>query len=83
MSQPIRLLRADFERVLQGRRELIHHINELEYQLYGLGDPCSPERMRACRQAAGALIGLLRDELFHQDQHILPVLEALIADAPP
>lgn len=71
------IFRTDFEELLAQHQELIHLANELEFQLYRLGEPAEPGPVSDCQQAAGALIGLLRTVLFRHDQQVLPVLEAL------
>ena len=68
--------RADFEGLLAQHQELIRLANELEYHLYRLGERTEPGPVSDCQQAAGALIGLLRNVLFRHDQQVLPVLES-------
>jgi hypothetical protein len=69
--------RADFERLVAEHQELIRLANELEYQLYRLGEVPADERVTDCQQAGGRLLGLLRNVLFRHDQHILPLLDCL------
>ena len=69
--------RADFEQLLGAHQQLIELANDLEYQLYRLGEPPGDSPAAACQQAAGALLGSLRDVLFRHDQQVLPLLEAL------
>jgi hypothetical protein len=56
-------------------------MNDLELHLYRLGE-VQDERVAACQQSAGALIGLLRDLLFRYDQEVLPILEEVSQEAP-
>ncbi len=79
MSPTPTLPRADFEQLLAGHQELVRLANELEYQLYRLGESAAPERITDCQQAAGVLIGQLRAVLFRHDQQVLPILDALSA----
>jgi len=69
--------RADFDHLVEEHQKLIELANQLEYRLYLLGEHPPGEPVADCQQAAGALIGLLRNVLFHHDQQVLPVLEAL------
>lgn len=72
--------RNEFEAFLAEHQQLIELANDLELHLYRLGE--SPdERVAQCQQAAGALIGVLRNMLFHQDQTVLPLLEELAGSA--
>jgi hypothetical protein len=68
---------ADWEELVAEHQEAIRLVNELEYQVYRLGEVPPHPRLAEARQAAGALIGLLRRLLFRHDQQVLPVLEAL------
>ena len=77
MNQTQAISRSDFEGLLAQHQELIRLVNELEYQLYRLGEPTESGPISDCQQAAGVLIGLLRNVLFRHDQQVLPVLEAL------
>jgi hemerythrin-like domain-containing protein len=80
MREPT-ISRAEFERLVAEHEQLIGAVNDLEYRLYRLGE--GADHLTACRQAAGALIGLLRDHLFRQDQQVLPLLDRIIPpDAP-
>lgn len=78
MNQTPTLHRADFDELVAEHQRLIHLANELEYQLYRLGDQATAEHVTDCQQAASALIGLLRNTLFRHDQQMLPLLESLI-----
>jgi hypothetical protein len=78
MSPTICVRRQDFGQLVDEHRQLIHLTNELELQLYRLGDGAAPEQINECRQIAGNLIALLRTNLFRHDQEVLPVLESLI-----
>ena len=77
MSATSTIRRESFEQLLDEHRQLIRLANELEYQLYRLGEAATPEHVGECQQAAGSLIGLLRTHLFRQDQEVMPVLESL------
>jgi hypothetical protein len=77
MTTPPPLRRADFDQLLAAHQRLIELANDLEYQLYRLGEVPGNERVTECQQAGGALIGLLRDVLFRHDQQVLPLLDAL------
>jgi hypothetical protein len=79
MSQPS-LSRAEFERLLDMHRRLVQSANALEYALYRLGEPPPGDPINECQQTAGALIGLLRQVLFHHDQEVLPVLASLVVE---
>jgi hypothetical protein len=48
-----------------------------------LGELPPDERVTACQQAGGALVGLLRNFLYRHDQQVLPVLEASIEPSVP
>lgn len=82
MNQPPTVPRTDFDELLAQHQELIRLANELEYQIYRLGEQAEPGPVSDCQQAAGALIGLLRTVLYRHDQQVLPVLEALASKAP-
>jgi hypothetical protein len=69
--------RADFDTLVAAHRELVRLANELEYQLYRLGESPAADRVAECQQAGGALLGRVRDLLFRHDQQVLPMLEAL------
>lgn len=77
MSQEPALTRAAFEQIVAEHHELIRLANELEFQLYRLGEQTPPpaDRIAECQQAAGGLISRLRHALFRQDQQVLPLLE--------
>jgi hypothetical protein len=75
--------RADFEQLLGEHQRLIELANDLEYQLYRLGEQPGGSPAAACQQAAGALLGRLRDVLFRHDQQVFPLLDALSADHGP
>jgi hypothetical protein len=78
MNMQTNLSRADFELLVAEHRQLILLANELEYQLYRLGATATAETAAGCQQAAGELIGALRQALFRHDQQVLPVLEEMI-----
>ena len=78
MSGTLNITRENFERLLDEHRQLIHLAQQLEFQLYRLGEGATAERVGECQQVAGRLIGLLRANLFRHDQEVLPVLESLI-----
>jgi hypothetical protein len=67
---------ADFENLLAQQRQLIDLANNLEYQVYRLGELPANERVSNCQCAAGSLIGLLHDFLFRQDQQVMPLIES-------
>jgi hypothetical protein len=75
---PSPLTRPQFEALLQEQQALVGLMNDLEYQLYCLGDSPPAERVSECRQAAGVLVGALRTFLYRQDQQVLPLLEAAL-----
>jgi hypothetical protein len=77
-SPPIN--RHDFEFLVRTHQELIRLANELEYQLYRLGEGPTPEHVTECQQAGGALIGMLREVLFRSDQQVLPLLDGWTAE---
>jgi hypothetical protein len=77
MTTPPSFARPDFEQLVAAHQRLIELANDLEYQLYRLGEVPGGERVTECQQAAGALVGLLRDVLFRHDQQVLPLLDAL------
>jgi hypothetical protein len=79
-AQP--LTRAEFETLLEEQQALIGLMNDLEYQLYCLGERPAAEGVSECRLAAGALIGALRPFLYRQDQQVLPLLEANLTGEP-
>lgn len=78
MNNPPPLSRADFEEILSEHRRLVELASELEFHVYQLGEAPQESPITACQQAAGGLIGSLRQYLFRQDQQVLPVLESLI-----
>jgi hypothetical protein len=78
MSSPPPFTREDFERLLADQQQLIELMNQLEYQMYRLGELPPDERVTECQQAGGMLIGLLRSVLFRNDQQIFPLLETLL-----
>jgi hypothetical protein len=78
MSGTLTITQENFERLLEEHRELIQLAQQLEFQLYRLGEGATAERVGECQQVAGSLIGLLRANLFRHDQNVLPVLESLI-----
>lgn len=71
--------RAAFDQLVAEHQELIRLANELELQLYRLGERAAPDRVAECQQAAGSLIGRLRQTLFRHDQQVLPLLESWIS----
>jgi hypothetical protein len=77
MTSPVAFARADFDRLLGEHQQLLGLTNELEYRLYQLGEVPAGGPAAACRQAAAAVVGFLRDFLFRQDQQVLPVPDAL------
>jgi hypothetical protein len=77
MNLPV-LNRAEFDQLLTEHSRLIELANELEYRLYLLGEHSCDSPIAQCQQAAGALIGSLRNVLFRHDQSVLPMLEYLI-----
>ncbi|MBL8797488.1 MAG: hypothetical protein JNM56_26545 [Planctomycetia bacterium] len=77
MNQTPTMPRDDFDELLTQHQELIRLANDLEYQIYRLGEQSELGPVSDCQHAAGALIGLLRIVLFRHDQQVLPVLEAL------
>jgi hemerythrin-like domain-containing protein len=80
MSATSTIRREDLEQLIEEHRQLIRLANELEYQLYRLGEAASADHVSECQHAAGSLIGLLRMHLFRQDQEVLPVLESYVSD---
>jgi len=77
MKPGLQLTHEEFDFLLSEHRRLLHLTNHLEYCLYQIGAPEDPA-VRECQQAAGALIGCLRDLAFRHDQQVFPVLEALL-----
>jgi hypothetical protein len=75
MSRETSLSQADFEQLVAENHELFRRANDLEFQLYQMGDSPGPEQVQGCRRAAGNLIGLLRTVLFRHDQQVLPLLD--------
>lgn len=79
MSHEPPLSRQAFDDLIREHQRLVHLANDLELQLYGLGEgeqaAPSREQVTACQQAAGRLIGQLRQTLFRLDQQIYPRLE--------
>jgi hypothetical protein len=69
--------RNEFDALLAEHQQLIEFANDLELHLYRLGEEPPDERVAQCQQAAGALIGALRNMLFHHDQTVLPLLEEM------
>jgi hypothetical protein len=76
MNPSLPISRADFENLLTQYQQLIDLANDLEYQIYRLGELPVDERVSNCQRAAGSLIGLLRDFLFRQDQQVMPLIES-------
>ena len=83
MIRTLRLSRADFEVLLTDHQRLIALANDLEYQLYRLGEIPAGERVTECQQAGGALVGLLRNVLFRHDQQVFPLVEASLFEERP
>jgi hypothetical protein len=77
------LEQAHLEELLAEHQEVIHLANELEYCLYRLGETQGEERVTACQQAGGALIGRLRTLLFRHDQLVFPLLQEAAQDHDP
>jgi hemerythrin-like domain-containing protein len=75
--------RQDFEQLVDEHRQLVDLANQLEFQLYRLGESATRDHVSECQQIAGNLIGLLRNHLFRQDQEVLPVVEAAIDEGWP
>jgi hypothetical protein len=80
MKTGVQLTQAQFDDLLSAHRRLIDLTNHLEYCLYRIDVPDKPA-MSECQQAAGTLIGCLRDLMFRHDQQVFPVLEAALKDA--
>jgi len=72
------MTRADFEQLVAAHQEAIRLANDLEYQLYRLGEDHGEERVVECQQAGGLLLAALRNLLFRHDQQVLPVLDTLV-----
>ena len=81
MSDALHLPRDEFDSLLVEYRQLVRMVNELEYHLYNLGEVGADPRVAECRQAAGALVGALRNHLFRYDQQVLPLVESHVAGA--
>ena len=77
MNQIPTMPTIDFDELLAQHQELIRLANDLEYQIYRLGEQVESGPVSDCQQAAGTLIGLLRTVLFRHDQQVLPLLETL------
>lgn len=77
MSNEQPLSRDAFDELIREHQLLVHLANELELHVYEIGEQDAPsrERVTACQQAAGNLIGQLRQTLFRFDQQIYPLLE--------
>lgn len=69
------LTKLEFEQLLAAHRQLIELANDFEFHLYSLGEQPDDHPVSACQRCAGALLGRLREYLFFQDQHVLPMLE--------
>jgi hypothetical protein len=80
MTAPPRLSRTDFEQLLAAHERVLELANEVEYQLYRLGEAPADSPVTECQQATGALLGLLREVLFRHDQRGLPLLDGLTAE---
>jgi len=83
MSPSAQLSRADFESLLHDHQRLIELVNDLEYQMYRLGELPAGERVTECQQAGGALVGMLRNVLFRHDQQVFPFLDASLSGKQP
>jgi hemerythrin-like domain-containing protein len=77
MSHEPPVSRQAFDELIREHQMLVHLTNELELRIYSLGEQDAPsrERVAECQQAAGRLIGQLRQTLFRFDQQIYPLLE--------
>jgi hypothetical protein len=71
--------RDEFDTLVQEQQTLIRLVNDLEYQLYRVGDAAAAVGVDECRQSAGVLIGALRSFLYRLDQQVLPLLETGLA----
>jgi hypothetical protein len=76
MSPSPPISRTDFENLLSQHRQLIELANDLEYQMYRLGELPPEGRVSDCQQAGGSLVGLLRDYLFRIDQQVFPQVDS-------
>lgn len=74
MTTPTPLSPADRDALLADYHALVSLMNELELQVYLLGDLPGAERLLPVQQAAGSLIGRMRPFLFRLDQQVLPHL---------
>lgn len=74
MSTPAPLSPEERDALLADYHHLVGLVNDLEYQVYLLGDLPGHEQLIPCQQAAGALIGRLRPFLFRLDQQVFPHL---------
>ena len=76
------LNRAAFDEVLREHADLIRLANELEFNLYELGDQGPPDREKTttCQQSAGELIRRLRAMLFRLDQQVYPIMDPGYSD---
>lgn len=80
MNTPPPLTAEEFAKLLADHGEIIRLANELEESLYRLGDSANSEAATGCQQAAGTLIGRLRQMLFVHDQRVFPLLETILND---
>jgi hypothetical protein len=78
MTEVPAITRTDFEQLVREHQEAVRLANEVEYQLYCLGENHGAERVTACQQAGGSLLAALRNLLFRHDQQVLPLLERLV-----
>ena len=69
--------RGDFERLLDEHRRLIELANDVEFCLHALSSGVTEENLRALQQSTGTLVSVLRNHLFRQDQHVLPLVDAI------
>ena len=76
MNTTTPISRTDFENLLSQHRQLIELANDLEYQMYRLGELTPDERVSDCQRGGGSLVGSLRDYLFRLDQQVFPLLDS-------
>ena len=77
MTEVPPLSRSAFDELIREHQKMVRLANQLELSTYALGahDPPSREDVAATQQAAGQLIGQLRQTLFRLDQEVYPILE--------
>lgn len=83
MNSAPTLSREDFEQLLAEHLRLIERTGDLEYQLHVLAGNLEENSVRQCQHTAGALVRLLREHLFRQDQIVLPILDRLCTETAP